>query len=462
MSKSGGNVGIVTAALVAVAVLILVFQLVLQAQEEIFSAGEIRTEIPEGVDLAVVGGTTAALLVAQEAAEHGASVFIFPHGQELGGDCRFLVEEGLAAIGTPPQREMGLQLTAAEFKNLIRQRGGDINKPLLLEYFGDDAEQFYSRAEKRSEILFDTLPLADRNPYLHFSSFLDPAATFKGKMLADLERSGVIFRSETIQEINFSPQGRVESLSLEGDEGKGSLLFLQGLILADGGYSADISRWHEFFPQGDNYIQPRPSQENYGLQLAADQGANIIQTGFFNKRIILYPPQHDEHFSLPEWSLEEALLVNSAGEILNGNQFEADRLFSFVLNSPADEVYVIMSEEMALDVAEPDFFRIYEELEEVTEAYSLAEPGNMQEMGLPAPPYYIAPVKCGVDYTLGGVAVTPSGEVLKGERIIPGLYAAGEIAGGLHGEAMLPGMALSETLYFSRAAGRAAAEYATR
>lgn len=461
MSRSGGNIGIVTAVLVAVVVLILVFQLVLQAQEEIF-VEETLTEIPEGVDLAVMGGTTAALLVAREAAEHGASVFIFPHGQELGGDSRFLVAEGLAATETPPQRELGLQLTITEFKNLIRQRGGDINNPLLLEYFADDAEHLYSRAEKRVEIPFDTLPLPDRAPYLHFSSFFDPASTFKGKLLADLERSGVIFRSETIKEINFSPQGRVESLLLENNEGKVSPLFLQGLILADGGYSGDISRWHEFFPQGDNYLQLRPSREHYGLQLAVDQGADIIQTGFFNKRIILYPSPHEEHLSLPEWSLEEAFLVNSAGEVVHENQFAADRFFSFVLNSPADEVYVLMTEETALDVAEPDYFRIYEALEEVTEAYSLAEPGNLQAMGLPAPPYYIAPVKCGVDYTLGGVAVTPAGEVLKGESVMPGLYAAGEIAGGLHGEAMLPGMALSETLFLSRAAGRAAAEYARR
>ena len=72
-------------------------------------------------------------------------------------------------------------------------------------------------------------------------------------------------------------------------------------------------------------------------------------------------------------------------------------------------------------------------------------------------------VKIGVDYTPGGLSVTPLGEVKKGDgQIILGLYAAGEISGGLHGEGMLPGMALSETLFLAGQAGRSAADYVRR
>lgn len=458
MRESKGNVAIITAVLIAVMMLILVFQLFLQAPEEIFWEKTV-TEVSEGIDLAVVGGSAAALMVALEAAENGANVNLFPHGQDLGKDCFFLVKEGLAAIGTPPQKEVNLELTASEFKNLIQQQGGDISNPLLLNYFVNEAEYFYFRVEKKGGVSFDSLPLPERKPYLHFSSSPEPASSFKEKLLSDLERLGVIFRNETVKEINFSPQERVESLLIEDRKGKLSTLFLQGVILADGGYSADITRWHDFFPKGDNYIQLRPSQKGFGLQLAADQGADIIQTEFLNKRIALYFPQEEAHLSLPEWALEEALLVNTEGEILNGNQFETDRFFSFVLNSPADEVYIIVPEETALALEAPDFFSTFEELENMVETYSLAGPGELQERGVPVSPYYIAPVKGGVDYTLGGVAVTPFGEVIKGEKVLRGLYAAGEIAGGLHGEALLPGMALSEALFLSWTAGKASAEY---
>ena len=74
----------------------------------------------------------------------------------------------------------------------------------------------------------------------------------------------------------------------------------------------------------------------------------------------------------------------------------------------------------------------------------------------------MATLKAGVAYTLGGLSVTPRGEVKQDGEVVKGLYAAGEIVGGLHGEALLPGMALSETLFTSGVAGKCAAEYAGR
>jgi succinate dehydrogenase/fumarate reductase flavoprotein subunit len=78
------------------------------------------------------------------------------------------------------------------------------------------------------------------------------------------------------------------------------------------------------------------------------------------------------------------------------------------------------------------------------------------------PPYYIAHLKAGIDYTLGGILTTPFGEVKKDGKVFEGLYAAGEIVGGLHGKAMLPGMPLSETMFFAKKTGEAAAKYAQR
>ncbi len=60
----------------------------------------------------------------------------------------------------------------------------------------------------------------------------------------------------------------------------------------------------------------------------------------------------------------------------------------------------------------------------------------------------VSKVKAGIDYTLGGIAVTPSGEVLKNGRVLRGLYAAGEVTGGLHGTNRLGGNALTEALTF--------------
>jgi len=60
-----------------------------------------------------------------------------------------------------------------------------------------------------------------------------------------------------------------------------------------------------------------------------------------------------------------------------------------------------------------------------------------------------------IHYTMGGIRVSP----LTGESTVPGLYAAGESAGGLHGANRLGGNSLGDILVFGKRAGEAAAEF---
>jgi succinate dehydrogenase / fumarate reductase flavoprotein subunit len=58
-------------------------------------------------------------------------------------------------------------------------------------------------------------------------------------------------------------------------------------------------------------------------------------------------------------------------------------------------------------------------------------------------------------YVMGGVEVDPD----TGESGVPGLFAAGEVSGGMHGSNRLGGNSLSDLLVFGRRAGQGAAEY---
>ena len=61
-------------------------------------------------------------------------------------------------------------------------------------------------------------------------------------------------------------------------------------------------------------------------------------------------------------------------------------------------------------------------------------------------------------YVMGGVEVDPD----TGESCVPGLFAAGEVSGGMHGSNRLGGNSLSDLLVFGRRAGMGAAEYIGR
>jgi succinate dehydrogenase / fumarate reductase, flavoprotein subunit len=56
---------------------------------------------------------------------------------------------------------------------------------------------------------------------------------------------------------------------------------------------------------------------------------------------------------------------------------------------------------------------------------------------------------------MGGVEVDPD----TGESVVPGLFAAGEVSGGMHGSNRLGGNSLSDLLVFGRRAGMGAAAY---
>ena len=63
---------------------------------------------------------------------------------------------------------------------------------------------------------------------------------------------------------------------------------------------------------------------------------------------------------------------------------------------------------------------------------------------------------------MGGVTINSATEVLKADgTAIPGLFAAGEVAGGVHGVNRLGGTAVADFVVFGRIAGDSAAAYAS-
>lgn len=81
---------------------------------------------------------------------------------------------------------------------------------------------------------------------------------------------------------------------------------------------------------------------------------------------------------------------------------------------------------------------------------------------LTSPPFFYGRETWSVHFTCGGIAIDGKARVLSTRgRPIPGLYAAGETTGGLHGRDRLGGNGLTETFVFGRIAGTNAAETAS-
>ena len=88
-------------------------------------------------------------------------------------------------------------------------------------------------------------------------------------------------------------------------------------------------------------------------------------------------------------------------------------------------------------------------------------PKSNWALPLDTPPFVGFPVTCGITFTFGGVRIDGRGRVLDGaDRPIPGLYAAGELVGGLFYHNYPGGTGLTSGAVFGRRAGYSAAAHA--
>merc|ERR1719394_2155431 len=75
-------------------------------------------------------------------------------------------------------------------------------------------------------------------------------------------------------------------------------------------------------------------------------------------------------------------------------------------------------------------------------------------------PFYVAIITPVIHYYMGGLEIDVESAVIgKGGKAIPGLYAAGEVAGGVHGNNRLGGNSLLDCVVFGRVAGQACCKY---
>lgn len=76
-------------------------------------------------------------------------------------------------------------------------------------------------------------------------------------------------------------------------------------------------------------------------------------------------------------------------------------------------------------------------------------------------PYFVVEVGPAIHHTMGGLKINTKAEVIDTNgNVIPALYAAGEVTGGIHGANRLGGNAVADITVFGKIAGEQAAKYA--
>lgn len=283
-------------------------------------------------------------------------------------------------------------------------------------------------------------------------------------------------------------------LGVEAERMNGRRLFIRarrGVVVATGGFGANAELVGRFAPRlGHLRSTNLPGTTGDLIAPLEDIGAAAVGMDFFQ---LLPGSAEDGRFIGAASTVERMIFVNRAGERFIAEDSPSSKLSAAVLAQPGGIAFPILDANgysamrtlsramfdralMRGDAFEansiPELASLLqipaEALVATVEAYNEAVETGHDPVGRRAVvlmhriarrPFYGAKVTMCVNCTLGGIAITPRAEVLdRHGRVIPRLYAAGEVTGGVHGANYMGGNALSDVFTFGRIAGENAVQ----
>ena len=303
------------------------------------------------------------------------------------------------------------------------------------------------------------------------------------------EKAGVkMMLDTTATEILTDANGAAVGVKATGASGETVTVNAKAVVLATGGFGANLDMVVKYKPELKGFMTTNaPGIQGQGIEMAQAIGAAAVDMD----QIQIHPTVEANTAALITEGLrgDGAILINEEGQrfidevgtrdVVSAAEIAQTGSYSWLVvdQAMADASSVIQGyikkgytvtgatyEELgkAMGVDAAAFAETMEKWNGYVEAKNDPDFGRTSFANpLNTAPYYAVKVTAGVHHTMGGLKINANTEVLneKGE-VIPGLFAAGEVTGGVHGANRLGGNAVADFTVFGRIAGAAASDYA--
>ena len=303
------------------------------------------------------------------------------------------------------------------------------------------------------------------------------------------EKAGVkMMLDTTATEILTDANGAAVGVKATGASGETVTVNAKAVVLATGGFGANLDMVVKYKPELKGFMTTNaPGIQGQGIEMAQAIGAATVDMD----QIQIHPTVEANTAALITEGLrgDGAILINEEGkrfidevgtrDVVSAAEIAQTGSYSWLVvdQAMADASSVIQGyikkgytvtgatyEELgkAMGVDAAAFAETMEKWNGYVEAKNDPDFGRTSFANkLDTAPYYAVKVTAGVHHTMGGLKINANTEVLneKGE-VIPGLFAAGEVTGGVHGANRLGGNAVADFTVFGRIAGAAASDYA--
>lgn len=457
-------------------------------------------------DVLVVGSGFAGLAAAIEAIEAGSSVVLIDKMSVYGGNSA-LNGGDMAAVGTPLQKEAGVEdsedLMVADMLRAGKNYNHVDRVKTVVKNSAAAVEWCTSLGVEFTKLNFHG---GHSVPRTNTTSNATGADIIKAQVAKLEELGGEVTLKVKLERLIEDENGRIVGAEVRerytlGDEEGGTLARIKankGVVLASGGFSNDVQMRTIHEPRLTDDFTSTNHDGATGEALrealkhkAMDVHMDWIQLGPWtspDEPGFGYTPQFCER--LVGWGLmvdpetgkrfvketgdrkERADKMIELGHItlIVGDQPATDSQVAPRIMEGGLERGVIMKFQTLEELA--DEFSIPKDafLAEVERWNGFVEAGVDDDFGdlilegaapIETPPFYAAKLWPKVHHTMGGLVTNLQAQVMDQDfNPIPGLYAAGEIAGGTHGAVRLGSCAITDCVVFGRIAGQEVAKEA--
>ncbi len=463
--------------------------------------GNSQSEEPaeQTFDVVVIGAGGAGFSAALEAKQAGASVVLLEKMPSVGGNT--LISGGeMNAANTWVQKKLGIEDSVDLFVKDTLKGGDDKGDPEMVRVLAENATAAaeWLKDEVKVNFLEDHLfQFGGHSVKRALIPEGHTGAELITKLKKHMDDAGVVLKTNTkADKLITDDNGKVVGVEATGASGNTITFHAgKGVVIAAGGFGSNVEMRKQYNPEYDEKYMTTDAPGTTGDGIVMAQGVGAAITNMDS--IQTYPvcnPKTGVISLVADSRFDGAILVNQSGERFVEELERRDVISKAILAQDGGYTYQLWNQSIAdigktIEVHQDEYDMLVkdgllhkaETLEEAAKFFNIdpkalqatvdrvnqfAKAGKDDDFkhraglkDMSQGPYYIQKAVPSVHHTMGGLVINKTTEVLneKGQPI-PGLFAAGEVTGVIHGKNRLGGNAIADVITFGRIAGQQVAK----
>lgn len=441
----------------------------------------------ESYDAVIIGAGGAGLSAAIAAYDKGLTNIVILEKMAVNGGNTNFSSSGMNASETKFQKEQGIEDSNDLFAQETLDGGHNTGDPELVQFMCDNSAGAIDWLDSLG-IKLDNITLTGGMSVKRCHRPTDGSAvglTLVPGLVAAVEERGIPTKMSCEAKELVKDGDAVTGVKVDLD-GKDTTINAKAVILATGGLGANAEMVTKYRPDLEGYVTTnQPGATGDGYTMAEGAGAELVQM----EQIQIHPTVEQETSTLIAEGVRGggAILVNSEGNRFFDEMSTRDKVSAAELEQPGGFAWCVFDQQVYdanTAIAKYEKSGLVQKggsvaelaeaievdaaaLQATIDAYNaITTDGAADEFGrtegciaFAEGAMYAIKVAPGIHHEMGGVKINEKCEALDASgNPIAGLYAAGEVTGGIHGDNRIGGNAVCDIIVFGKNVGEVVAD----